>query len=146
MRRARSAVRLVTRMAPAPCCTRCRAASSLILPAPTRKTVRPSSEPKILRARSTATEAMETEFEPIPVSVRAFLAAANALCSRCSSWPRDRARGARHGEGFLHLAQNLRLADHHGIEAGGHAEEMAYRFLVAVLVEMRRKTAASMPK
>ena len=49
--------------------------------------MRPCSDPKILRARSTATDAIETEFEPMPVSERAFLAAANALCSRCSSWP-----------------------------------------------------------
>ena len=37
----------------------------------------------------------------------------------------DGARGARYGEGLLHLAQNLRLAHHHGVQAGGHAEEMA---------------------
>ncbi len=81
MRRARSCVRLLTRIAPAPCCTRCRAASSLILPAPTRKTVRPCSEPKILRASSTATEAMETEFEPIPSPSAPF-------------WPRQRRSAA----------------------------------------------------
>ena len=49
------------------------------------------------------------------------------------------ARGARHGEGLLHLAQNLRLAHHHGVQAGGHAEEMAHGFLVAMLVEVRRQ-------
>ncbi len=124
MRRARSWVRLVTRIVPAPCCTRWRAASSLILPAPTRNTVRPWSEPKILRARSTATEAMETEFEPISVSVRTFLAAAKALCSRCSSWPPTVPAAAGHGEGLFHLAENLRLAYHHGVQAGGHAEEV----------------------
>ena len=49
----------------------------------------------------------------------------------------DGSGGARHGEGFFDLAQNLRLAHDHGIKAGGHAEEMAHRFLIAVLVEMR---------
>ncbi len=48
-----------------------------------------------------------------------------------------RALGARHSEGLFYLAQDLRLAHHHGIEAGGHAEEMVHRFAVAVLVQMR---------
>ena len=47
--------------------------------------------------------------------------------------------GARHGKGLLDLAENLRLADDHGIEAGGHAEEMADGFLLAVFVEVRRE-------
>ena len=38
----------------------------------------PASEPKILRARSTATEAMETDELPIWVSVRTFLATVKA--------------------------------------------------------------------
>ncbi len=75
----------------------------------------------------------------MPVSLRAFFAAANALCSRCSKLARDRSRRARHGERLFHLAENLRLAHDHGIQAGGHAEEMADRFFVAVLVEVRRE-------
>ncbi len=51
---ARSCVRLVTKTWVAPERRRCRAASSDILPAPTIMTVRLSSEPKILRASSTA--------------------------------------------------------------------------------------------
>ncbi len=47
----------------------------------------PGEGTKILRARSTATEAIETLFEPISVSERTFLAAAKAPCSRWSSWP-----------------------------------------------------------
>src|ERR1019366_5418544 len=136
MRWARSKVRLVTIMAPAPCWTRWRAASSLIFRAPTRKTVRPVSEPKILRAKSTATEAMETELEPISVSVRTFLAAAKAL-QQVFELPADGARGTRDGEGLLDLAQNLRLADDHGVEAGGYAEEVADGCLIAVLINMR---------
>ena len=73
----------------------------------------------------------------MPVSERAFLAAAKALCSRCSNCPADRARGPRNGKGLFHLSQNLRLAHHHGVQAGGHAEEVAHGFLIAVLVNMR---------
>ena len=51
----------------------------------------------------------------------------------------DGSRGARDGKGFFDLAENLRLANHHGIEAGGHAKEMADSFLVTILVEVRRK-------
>ena len=51
---ARSWVRLVTKTWDAPERRRWRAASSLILPAPTIMTVRLLSEPKILRASSTA--------------------------------------------------------------------------------------------
>ena len=51
----------------------------------------------------------------------------------------DGAGGAGDGEGLFDLAENLRLADDHGVEAGGHAEEMADGLLVAVLVEMRNQ-------
>ena len=49
------------------------------------------------------------------------------------------AGGTGDGEGFLDLAENLRLAHDHGIEAGGDAEEMANRVLVAVLIDVRRE-------
>ena len=83
---------------------------------------------------------MDTEFDPMPVSLRAFFAAANALCSRCSSCPATVPAAARHGECFFHLAQNLRLAHHHRVEAGGHAEQVAHRLLVAILEKMRART------
>ncbi len=51
--------------------------------------------------------------------------------------PGDRTRSPRDRKRLFHLAQNLRLAHHHGIKARGHAEQVAYRFLVAVLVEVR---------
>ena len=44
--------------------------------------------------------------------------------------------GARDGEGLFDLAENLRLADDHRVEARGHAEEMADGLFVAVLVEV----------
>ena len=87
MRRARSWVRLVTRMVPAPCWTRWRAASSLILPAPTRKTVRPAESRRSCGPDPRRLKRWRREFEPMPVSERAFLAAAKALWRRCSSCP-----------------------------------------------------------
>ena len=45
----------------------------------------------------------------------------------------DRAGG---GIGFLDLAENLRLADDHRVEAGGDAEDVADRFIFAKFVEM----------
>ncbi len=83
---ARDSVRFETRMLPAPCWMRWRAANSDILPAPTRRMVLPWREPKILRARSTATEAMETELEPIWVSLRTFLATVKVRWRRDSRW------------------------------------------------------------
>jgi hypothetical protein len=47
--------------------------------------------------------------------------------------------GTRHGEGLFHLAQNLRLADDHGIEARSHAEQVTDGFLVVVGIEVRRQ-------
>ena len=82
---ARSGVRLATRMEVAPCWMRWRAARSDILPAPTSRTVLPCRLPKILRARSTATDAMETEELPIWVSVRTRLATEKARCRSGSS-------------------------------------------------------------
>ena len=73
----------------APSRTIWRAASSLILPAPTSSTARSCSSPKILRASSTATCDTETAFLPIAVSVRARLAAATErLRSAFSTEPR----------------------------------------------------------
>ena len=39
--------------------------------------------------------------------------------------------------GFLHLAQNLRLADHHRVQARRHAKKMPHGVLLPVFVDMR---------
>ena len=70
-----SKVRPPSTEARAPRRTICRAASSLILPAPTSSTERPPRSPKILVASSTATCETDTAFLPIAVSLRARLAA-----------------------------------------------------------------------
>jgi len=38
--------------------------------------------------------------------------------------------------GRLHLAEDLRFAQHHGIEAAGHAQRVQYRFVVLVPIEV----------
>ena len=51
----------------------------------------------------------------------------------------DGASGAGDGKSVFDLAENLRFADDHGVEAGGDAEEMANGLLIAVLVDVRRE-------
>ena len=82
---------------------------------------------------------METELEPISVSVRTRLAAAKADCRRCSSWPPMAPVARCHAVGFFDLAENLRLADHHGVEARGHAEEMTDGVSIVVPINVRSK-------
>ena len=53
------------------------------------------------------------------VSVRRFFGGGKGALQQVLEWRRDGAGGARHGEGFLDLAENLRLADDHGVQAGG---------------------------
>ena len=55
----------------------------------------------------------------------------------------DGAHRPRGRIGFLHLAQNLRFADHHGVQAGGHAKQVADGILLAVFVEVGIETATS---
>ncbi len=53
----------------------------------------------------------------------------------------DGARGASDGEGFLDLAENLRFADDHRVQAGGDTKEMADGVLVAMLIDVRGEQA-----
>ncbi len=48
----------------------------------------------------------------------------------------DRTNGARRGIGFLDLSQDLGLTHDHGIEAGGHPENMTYRIALVVFVQI----------
>src|SRR6267154_1112255 len=47
------------------------------------------------------------------------------------------AGGLGDADRLLHLAQDLRFADHHGVEAGGDAERVPHRFAVREGVEIR---------
>src|SRR5580658_1788286 len=56
--------------------------------------------------------------------------------------PGHSAAGAGDSIGLFHLAEDLRLADNHGVEAGGDAEEMAHGLAIAVLVDVGRECGA----
>ena len=132
---ARSVVRPST-VARAPPRTRCRAASSLILPAPTSSTCRSRSSPKIFRASSTATEETETALlADAGLRARPLGRGHRAVAQRVQDRP-QRSRPLRQLVGLLHLAQDLRLADHHRVEAGRHAEGVAHRGLALEPVEV----------
>ena len=45
----------------------------------------------------------------------------------------------------FHLAQDLRLAQHHGIQAAGHAERMAHGIVVLVAVQVRAQGRGFQP-
>ena len=104
---------------------KCVAVSSIISPAPTNSTrVLPRSSNNWL-ARRTAAAAMLMLWAPISVEVRTSLATAKL---RWNNWlsvePRAPALSAG-AHGVLHLAEDLWLAQHHGVEPAGHAEGMA---------------------
>ena len=81
-------------------------------------------------ARLTAAEATDTALAPMAVSVRTCLATEKVCWNRrFRTLPVAPALWAV-GEGVLHLAENLRLAQHHGVEPGGHAERMLDGVLV----------------
>ena len=73
----------------------------------------------------------------MPVSERTRLATLKARERRQSSHPQTRAAVLGGGVGGLQLAEDLRFADDHGIEAGGDAEEMMDGLAAFVAVELR---------
>ena len=119
-------VRLVT-VSVAPCARSVRAARSDILPAPTTSTCRRSKPPKTWRASSTATELTDTGLRAIAVSRRTRRATRNAR------WKQVVRIGARASvpDGrlvrLLGLPQDLRLAEHQRVEAGGDPEQVVDR-------------------
>ena len=73
----------------------------------------------------------------MPVSERTRLATLKARAQQAVQPAAERAAILGRGVGGLELAQNLRLADHHGIQAGGHAEEVMNGLAAFVAVEVR---------
>ena len=57
----------------------------------------------------------------------------------------DCAHRARGSIGFLHLTQNLRLAYHHRIQAGGHAKHVPHRIAFVILVQVLAVGCGSKP-
>ena len=108
----------------------------MVSPAPISSTVESSRRANDSCASRTAAEATDTGFAPMRVSVRARLAVAKACWNRRSSWLPSAAGRARRGPGVLHLAEDLRLAQHQRIQPGGDAEQVAHRVGVGVPVEI----------
>jgi hypothetical protein len=81
--------------------------------------------------------AIDTECAPISVVERTSLATAN---ERWNSWcrcvPSEPASCATRDR-FLHLAEDLRFAQHHRVQAGGDAEGVAHGLTVGQHVQMR---------
>jgi len=71
------------------------------------------------------------------VSARTFLATVKGALEQCVERAGDGADLAGDGVGLFDLAEDLRLADDHGIERTGDAEEMADGLTLVKLVEVR---------
>ncbi len=116
---------------------KCVAASSIISPAPTNSTRVSRRSSNSWAARRTAAAAMLMECAPISVALRTSLATAN---ERWNSWFKraaERAGGLGGAHRVLHLAQDLRLAQHHRVEAAGDAEGVARHVLLRQRVGVR---------
>ena len=87
-------------------------------------------------ASRTAADATDTGLAPMRVSVRARLAVAKACWNRRSSWPPSVPARARRDPGLLHLAEDLRLAEHQRIQPGGDAEQVPHGVGVVVPVQV----------
>ena len=128
----RSSVRLATVIACGLLRREVRGASSIISPAPTNSTlwscevVERCAAPAAPRPRPSIRSARRSRW-----CVRTSLATAkerwNSWCSVVPSVPAASARAHR----VLHLAEDLRLAQHHRVEPAGDAERVAHRLLVA---------------
>ena len=73
----------------------------------------------------------------MPVSERTRLATLKARRHQAIEPAAERAAILGRGVGGLELSEDLRFADHHGIEAGGHAEEVVDGVAAFVPVEVR---------
>ena len=87
----------------------------------------PRSTGKMRSASFTAAAAIEIDALPMSVCVRTSFATANVRWnSRFSTRPSEPA-GFRRAHRLLHLAEDLRLAQHHRVEAAGDAERVRHR-------------------
>ena len=89
---------------------------------------------------------METLELPIEVSERTRLATAKARDSSASSPEWIAPKPARQSVSFFYLAQNLRLAHHHGVKTGGNAEYVAHGFALLKFIDMGIKRRGTHPK
>ena len=100
------------------------------------KTFLPCSVPKIFLASSTATDAIGNRGRPHRGLGAHALGHGEGAGKELIQLTANRADGTGGGVGLFHLAENLGFADHHRIQARGHAEDVPHRIFFAVLVEM----------
>ncbi len=132
-----SMVRLVTRMCSMPCALRCVAVSSLVSPAPTMSTVWSLKRAEHLQGQLDGRRAHAHR----ALADGRLGAHALADLERVPEQAVEDDTGAATlaGEliGSLHLRHDLRLADHHGVEARGDAEQVGDGAVARVAVEAR---------
>ena len=138
---ARSKVRFVTRIPLAPAESRCRAASSHISPAPISITGLSVRSPRIFFASSTAAYETETALFATRVSRAHPLGDRERLREELVEHRPDRLELAGVPVGVLHLPEDLRLPEHHRVEAAGDAEQVPHRLFPEVVVEVVRQLA-----
>ena len=131
-----SHVRLATTMSTSPAAPMATAMPSPISPAPSTSTRRPLSVPSRSVAIATAACATEVMPRPMPVSVRARLPTSSAWRNSRLSDDAGRAFGAGDVPRRADLAEDLALADHRGVEPGGHGEQVRHGRVVVVDVEV----------
>ena len=113
--------------------------SELISPAPTTSTRRPCRRPKIFRASATAAKLTDTAPSPSAVSVRTRLPTPNDQLEDVAEHRPDTPLVGGRLERVLHLAENLRLADHERIEPCRHAKQVRDRGAVFQREQVRLK-------
>ena len=86
-------------------------------------------------AIATAADATETALAPILVSVRTRLATENARLEQPVQHRSGRAGFLRDAVGVLQLAEDLRLAEHHRIEAGRDRERVRDGLVLDVVIQ-----------
>ena len=135
-RSARSGVRLTTTTSPAPRRTTVATVSAAMAPAPTTTTRRP------VRSGQRAVESGRDQGRRRAVDAGLGMGALADPQGLLEEGVEHRADGALllpEAEGVAGLAEDLRLADGHRVQSGGHAEEVGHRAVVVVDVEVRRR-------
>ena len=133
---ARDWVRLATRMEEAPCSMRWRAASSDILPAPTRRTVFPCERAEDLSGEVDGYGG-DGDGAGADLGFGAdFFGDGEGALEEGFEVSGDGADFAGDGVGLFDLAEDLGLAYDHAVERAGDAEEVADGFALAEFVEV----------
>jgi hypothetical protein len=88
-------------------------------------------------ANRTAADAIDTVLAPMSVSERTGFGDRERALKKLVEQQAERAGLLRGAHGVLELAEDLRLAQHHGIEPARHAERVLDRVLARQLIHVR---------